>query len=66
MENGKLFMIKLTYAQIASIHEKLHHIDPLRGKVNIVQTKTKYLHTYITIDGMEYHIAKNGNMKEMT
>ena len=59
-------MIKLTYAQISAIHFKMHNINSGRGNVKIDMVYGKYTHLYVTIDGIEYHVAKNGNMKELT
>lgn len=59
-------MIKLTYAQISAIHSKMYNINPGKGNVKINMLYGKYTHLYVIIDGIEYHVAKNGNMKEMT
>ena len=58
-------MIKLTYAQISAIHSKMHNINPGKGNVKIYMAYGKYTHLYVTIDSIEYHVAKNGNMKEI-
>lgn len=55
--------IKLTFAQVAAIHEKMYHLQV--KSVKLEQTNDKYTHLYTYIAKEQFHLSKAGKWKKL-